>query len=216
MLAVLDRITAEGPDSERRCPSRIRTTLSFMDESRSALMDRADAVFDRLSPYPGMGFRNHCFRLFEFTRQLLQASHLPFDASTAYAIAMMHDLGLVGEAPGENYLLRSLAIFEDTFRDEEVPESRQVIRECLLLNHRLLPVPNATPQAEAFRQAVWIEHSRGLKRYGLSKSAVDEVFELYPRDNLDSVLVDFFARTLRKEPSTIWNGIFLGPGPAHR
>jgi hypothetical protein len=186
-----------------------------MDASRSALMDRADAVFERLSPYPGMGFRNHCFRLFEFTRQLLEASHLPFDRDTAYAIAMVHDLGLVGEAPGENYLLRSLAIFEDTFRDVPVPASREVINECLLLNHRLLPVPNATPEAEAFRQAVWIEHSRGLKRYGLSKSAVDEVFELYPRDNLDSVLFDFFVRTLRKEPTTIWNGIFLGPGPAH-
>lgn len=186
-----------------------RTTLSPMDATRSALVQSADELFDRISPYAGNGFRNHCFRLFEFTRQLLVASNDPFDWDTAYAIAMTHDLGLVCDAPGENYLLRSLAIFEQHLSHLTLPESRDVVRECLTLNHRLLPVPGASAAAEAFRQAVWIEHSRGLKRYGLEKAAVEEVFESYPRDNLDRVLLDFFERTLTKEPRTILNGIFF-------
>lgn len=174
----------------------------------SKLVTAADEVFERLSPYEGIGFRNHCFRLYEFTRQLLSARGVAFDLDTAYAIAMVHDLGLVHPAPGDNYLLRSLAIFEDAL-GELTTEKPQLIRECLLLNHRLLPVPGASAVAEAFRAAVWIEHSRGLKRYGLDKTAVDEVFELYPRGNLDSVLLDFFARTLRHEPKSIIDGIFF-------
>lgn len=174
----------------------------------SQLVTSADAVFDRLSPYSGDGFRNHCFRLYEFTRQLLAARGVAFDLDTAYAIAMVHDLGLVHPAPGDNYLRRSLSIFEDTLA-ELTHEDPRLVRECLLLNHRVLPVPGASTAAEAFRSAVWVEHSRGLKRYGLDKSAVDEVFELYPRGNLDAVLLDFFARTLRHEPKTIIDGIFF-------
>ncbi len=171
-------------------------------------MISADEVFDRLSPYPGEGLRNHCFRLYEFARQLLAARGIPFDLDTAYAIAMVHDLGLVHAAPGDNYLQRSLAIFEQRL-GAFTRENPELVRQCLLLNHRLLPVPGASEVAEVFRSAVWIEHSRGLKRYGLDKAAVDEVFELYPRGNLDEVLLDFFSRTLRHEPRTIVNGIFF-------
>lgn len=172
------------------------------------MVTSADEVFDRLSPYPGVGFRNHCFRLYEFTRQLLAARSIEFDLDTAYAIAMVHDLGLVHPAPGDNYLRRSLSIFEETL-GELTTEDPDLVRQCLLLNHRLMPVPGASAVAEAFRSAVWIEHSRGLKRYGLDKAAVGEVFELYPRGNLDAVLFDFFARTLRHEPKTIVDGIFF-------
>lgn len=179
-----------------------------MQAVSSKLVTTADDLFDRLSPYPGSGFRNHCFRLYEFAHQLLLARGIAFDTDTAYAIAMLHDLGLVHDAPGGNYLLRSLAIFEESLGGLS-PEDPAIVRECMLFNHRLLPVAGLAPAAEAFRQAVWIEHSRGAKRFGLDKAAVDEVFELYPRDNLDRVLLDFFARTLRHEPRTIVRGIFF-------
>lgn len=174
----------------------------------SQLIASTDEVFDRLSPYPGVGFRNHCFRLYELTRQLLVARGIDFDLDTAYAIAMVHDLGLVHPAPGDNYLRRSLSIFQDALA-KLTREDPSVIEQCLLLNHRLLPVPGVAAAAEAFRSAVWIEHTRGLKRYGLEKEAVSEVFELYPRGNLDAVLLDFFSRTIRHEPKTIIDGIFF-------
>lgn len=176
---------------------------------RSRLVSTADRLFDEMSPYEGNGLRNHCFRLYEFTRQLLVASRVPFDWDTAYAIAMVHDLGLVQAAPGDNYMFRSAAIFERAFADLEVPEQSNIVRECLVLNHRVFPVPGASAAAEAFRQAVWLEHSRGVLRFGLDPSAVQEVFDLYPRDNLDAVLLNFFSRTLRKEPLTIINGVFF-------
>jgi hypothetical protein len=79
----------------------------------------------------------------------------------------------------------------------------------MLYNHRLLPVPNLSPQADAFRRAVQIEHSRGLLRFGLERDAVRAVFDRYPRGNFDRVLLDFTWRTLRREPWTIVNGIFF-------
>lgn len=179
-----------------------------MQAVSSKLVTTADDLFDRLSPYPGSGFRNHCFRLYEFARQLMLARAIKFDTDTAYAIAMVHDLGLVHEAPGDNYLRRSLAIFEEALGGL-TPETPAVVSECVLFNHRVLPVPGVTAAAEAFRQAVWIEHTRGVKAFGLDKAAVDEVFETYPRDNLDRVLLDFLGRTLRREPRTIVRGIFF-------
>jgi hypothetical protein len=79
----------------------------------------------------------------------------------------------------------------------------------MLYNHRLLPVPNLSPAAECFRRAVIIEHSRGLKRYGLDRTSVKDVFAEYPRGNFDRVLLDFAWRTIKREPLTLVHGIFF-------
>ena len=73
----------------------------------------------------------------------------------------------------------------------------------------LLPVPNLSPQADAFRRAVQIEHARGLFRFGLDSSEIKQVFARYPRGNFDRVLLDFTWRTLTREPLTLINGIFF-------
>jgi hypothetical protein len=56
---------------------------------------------------------------------------------------------------------------------------------------------------------VQIEHSHGLLRFGLEKTAVRDVFDRYPRANFDRVLLDFTWRTLRREPWTLVHGIFF-------
>jgi len=175
------------------------------------LKDAADAVFDRYSPYTGVGFRNHNLRLYELTRLVMRADGIEFGDGDAYAIAMAHDLGLVSERDeGVDYLHRSLSLFRREFSGVGYAVDEEVLEECLLLNHRVSPVPNASPAAEAFRKAVWVEHTRGLRRYGrLDWNEVREVFRRHPRGNLDYVLFDFARRTLRHEPRTIVHGIFF-------
>lgn len=176
-----------------------------------ALREAADRVFEAYSPYEGHGFRHHNLRLYELARMVMRAEGIPFDDDTAYAIAMAHDLGLVSERDeGVDYMHRSLSLFRREFDDVGYDVDETLLEECLLLNHRVARVPNASPAAEAFRKAVWVEHSRGLRRYGLlDRREVRDVFRRYPRGNLDAVLLDFARRTITREPRTLVDGIFL-------
>lgn len=178
---------------------------------RGPLASHADEVFERVSPYDGDGFRNHCRRLFHLTEQLLRKDGVAMDRDVAYTVAMCHDLGLVSrDDTGPNYLARSRALFDRETAGYALGDtSRDVLDQCLLYNHRLLPVPNLAPQADAFRRAVQIEHSHGMLRFGLEKTDVRKIFDNYPRGNFDRVLLDFTWRVLRHEPWTLVHGIFF-------
>lgn len=176
------------------------------------LVKKADEVFDRTSPYEGNGLRNHSRRLFHFAAMLMEHRGLVLDPALAYFIAMIHDLGLVSEQDqGVNYLRRSLALFHRETRGMELPAADpELIEQCIVYNHRVLPVPGLAPVAECFRNAVMIEHSHGLLRFGLPKQSVKPIFQAYPRDDFDRVLLDFTWRTITREPLTLVDGIFLG------
>lgn len=174
------------------------------------LAAHAEAVFEKTSPYDGDGFRNHCRRLFLFTEMLLAQSGAALPRELAYAIALCHDLGIVSrEDTGRTYLERSRSLFARELGGERLGAPQELVDECLVYNHRVLPVPGLSPQADAFRRAVQIEHGRGLVRFGLPRERVDAVFAAYPRDNFDRVLLDFTWRTLRHEPWTLVKGIFF-------
>ena len=171
---------------------------------------RADEIFERVSPYPGFGFRNHCRRLWHFTCMLMEREGIEFDQDVAYLVAMLHDLGIVSEQDeGHCWPQRSRALFERETRDLELGVDQELLTECLVYNHRVLKVPNLKPAAECFRKAVWIEHARGFRSYGLDQSKVRSIYQEYPRGNFDRVLLDFTWRVLRREPLTIINGIFF-------
>ncbi len=177
----------------------------------SELVRRAEQTFADLTVYDGKGFEHHCKRLFTFASMLMAKEGVEMPAELAYAIAMVHDLGLLSEREeGHNYMQRSRALFWRVFADVPLPDVEpRVVDECLLFNHRVFPVPNVTRAAECFRRAVWVEHTRGLRTYGLPREAVRGVFRTYERDNFDAVLWDFTKRTLRREPLTIVHGIFF-------
>ena len=121
------------------------------------------------------------------------------------------DVNLVSEQDeGHSYMERSVSLFHRETRGLDLGDADpQVLDECLLYNHRLLPVPGLQPAAECFRRAVIIEHARGLWRYGLAREEVAPLFERYPRDNFDRVLVDFTWRVIRREPLTLFRGILF-------
>ena len=174
---------------------------------------RAEEVFSRVSCYRGEGLKNHCLRIAAFTGMLLQHRSVAMAPQLVHALSLMHDLGLLApEVQGEDYLQRSRALFHRELPLTMFPRSaheQRVADECLLYNHRLLPVPGLSAEAEAFRDAVWIEHTLGARRHGLDRGDVRAVFTRYPRADFDSVLLDFGRRVLAREPWTIVDGIFF-------
>jgi hypothetical protein len=176
------------------------------------LLALADDIFERYSPYPGDGLRHHCLRLHAFVDLLLEAESNPFPRDLAYLLAMVHDLGLVARFEvGANYMMRSAALFaRETQKLELSQATREQCQKILTENHRFFARRGqGDPVVEAFRRAVWIEHSRGFRRYGLASAAIRAVFAKFPRDNFDRVLVDFARRTLTREPLTLVRGIFF-------
>ena len=175
------------------------------------LRAHADEVFAQVSPYEGDGFRNHCRRLFHFATMLMEQRGIEMPLDVASTVAMWHDLGIVSEQDqGHNYLQRSRALFERETQGIDLQGTdASLLTECLLYNHRLLKVPGLHPVADCFRQAVKIEHARGMLRFGLPKDAVAKTFDALPRGNFDRVLLDFTWRTVRREPLSLVRGVFF-------
>lgn len=178
----------------------------------------ADRLFDRHNVYPGPGFRNHCLRLYALVLLGAEREQLSVEPDLVYLIAMAHDLGLLstGES-GANYLERSVSLFHRETRELALSGAeRALAEECILYNHRLLAPRGLSPLANLFRKAVWIDHSRGLLRFGLQRSDVRDVFVRHPRADFTRVLVDFARRVLRGEPETIVRGIFFAGATERR
>lgn len=178
------------------------------------LGERADRVFERVNTYAGEGFRNHCLRLAAYTH--LHAEHMgvDVDADLVHAAAMLHDLGLlVRPEPGTSYVDRSwvLAVRELDVASLD-PHSQKVLEHALRFNHSLRPLDGLVPEAEAFRRAVWTEHTHGIHRYGIGRDHVRAVSRTHEQGNFRHVLADFFWKTIVFEPGTI-SGIFLPDGP---
>ena len=71
--------------------------MSPVVHHRSDLRAAADELFRTLSPYDGDGLRNHCLRLHAFVDMMLRRAGCPMDRDLAYAVAMIHDHGLLTE-----------------------------------------------------------------------------------------------------------------------
>lgn len=175
----------------------------------------ADDIFDRTSVYPGEGFRNHCLRLAAFARLHARAMGEGFDDDLVHAGAMLHDLGIVVERKrGTSYIDRSIDLARAELYDRlHSDHDRALLEQVLRYNHSLRPLPHLAPLTEAFRRAVFTEHSHGRRRYGLPREDVGAVLRELPQDNFRAVLADFFYRTLVFEPLTLRH-IFIPPAPA--
>ncbi len=174
------------------------------------LHDRADELFDRVNVYPGDGQRNHCLRLVDFAGLHADAMGSRPDGELLYLAAMLHDLGLmVPHRPGTTYLTRTVQIARDELGDLGLDRlTWRTLEECLLYNHAVTVRIPLSPLAEAFRRAVFTEHSRGRRRFGLARRPVRDVFRRHPYANFGRVLADFVWKTTTREPGTI-PAIFL-------
>lgn len=186
----------------------------------SSLERLGASLFARHNVYPGEAFANHCRRLAALARLLARQHGVTVQPGVFELLSYVHDLGLLRpEIPGASYMHRSLTLFQEgcaQHLDEQgagLGLSAREIQELMLLNHRVFPVPGATRISELYRRAVWIEHTRGLRRYGLAWGEVSAVFSSFPRLDLDWVLLDFGRRTLQKEPLTLVRGVFFGHHP---
>ena len=167
----------------------------------------------------GQALENHCLRLFRFFIAISEQRNVKLNEDLSLAACYLHDIGLcVSEDPknqpqkfsDRNYLKRGVRFLSPVLDSWQLSEQeRKIIEEQLLYNHSLRKLSKCTEEAELLRQAVGVEHSRGVLSHGLSRSICREVFKEFPRLNFNRVLLSFFRIALLTDTPFSLPGIVL-------
>ena len=162
------------------------------------LREKAEDLFHQHSRYKGPALENHNLRIAAFTMALGEAHAVELDEDLVFAIAYLHDIGLLAKGEeGANYLKRNWAFVEPRARRWGLEgEALRMIREAMLYNHSLRSLPGLSLGAEMVRLAVHVEHSLGTLLHGLDWETYRRVMMSHPRLDLTRVLVDFARMTV--------------------
>jgi hypothetical protein len=144
-----------------------------------------------------VGYRNHSYRVLNLCLTLGPAeAHLERVAIAA----AYHDLGIWTHRTFD-YLEPSAGLAAAHLQAESkaawIPEVTEMIRH----HHKLSRYRRAAHAlVEPFRQADWIDVSRGLLTFGVSKTRVGELFAIWPSAGFHRRLVELEMRRLRTHP----------------
>lgn len=162
------------------------------------LAEQARALFEQYNRYPGQALLNHNRRIAAFARELAHKRNVSVDADLLGAGCHLHDIGLlIAERADPSYLRRGWRFFAPYGRRWGLDSvQRAAMREMLLYNHSLRPLPGPCGYGELVRLGVEVEHSLGVWAHGLDWAFCRQVFERIPRLDLTRILLDFARITL--------------------
>jgi len=143
-----------------------------------------------------VAYRNHVYRVVNLSLVLGAPDD---DAVDKIAIAgVFHDLGIWTDGTFD-YLAPSVrlavAYLSKSGRESWTKEITDAI-----LNHHKIVATSAGGIAEPFRRADWIDVTRGLRTFGLSRVAINEVFAVWPSAGFHRRLVELSFERLRTHP----------------
>jgi len=147
-----------------------------------------------------VAYRNHAYRVANLC--LVLSPHSP-DALEKIAIASaFHDLGIWTNRTFD-YLQPSASLATAYLSDLGKTSWRQEITEMILEHHKILRY-RREPRSlvEPFRRADWVDVSRGLMTFGLTRTLLREIFAVWPSAGFHKRLVQLEFARLRTHP---WN-----------
>jgi hypothetical protein len=145
-------------------------------------------------------YRNHTYRVVNLCAAQFAASSEQLEKMAI--AAAFHDMGIWTDGTFD-YLPPSVrlanAYLAACGRSDWTPE----IAEMILEHHKLLPYRSGEPSlVERFRRADWIDVTRGLLTFDLSRSLVAEILCAWPSAGFHWKLVQLELERLRTHP---WN-----------
>ncbi len=146
-----------------------------------------------------VGYRNHSYRVLNLC---LALGPTEVEVERIATAAAYHDLGIWTHRTFD-YLEPSAGLAAAHLQAEGkvgwIPEVTEMIHHHHKLSQYRL---EAHPLVEPFRQADWIDVSRGLFTFGVSRARVRELFAIWPSAGFHRRLVELELRRLRTHP---WN-----------
>lgn len=158
-----------------------------------ALAPWADSLGAARIPY-----RNHAYRVFNFSRRLLGVTS---EDETLAVTSAFHDLGIWSDRTFD-YLAPSEARARE-YLERRLPNAPSaLILAAIEHHHRLGAVSGASGAGliDAFRRADLVDVSRGLFAFGLDRGFRREVLSLFPYEGFHGVLVRTGLAWFAKHP----------------
>jgi hypothetical protein len=168
----------------------VLTRIPLVDD---VLNDHATALRDDF-----VGYRNHVYRVVNLCAEFTGRSELDKIA----VAAVFHDLGIWTNGTFD-YLAPSIALAHDYLAARARGDWTAEIEVMIGDHHTITPSrADAHSLAEAFRRADWIDVTRGLRRFGMSRPFVARLFATWPSAGFHSRLVTLTLDRLRSHPLT--------------
>ena len=145
-------------------------------------------------------YRNHVYRVVNLCAVLTSPG--PETLEKIAVAAAFHDLGIWTNGTFD-YLQPSIRLASAYLTRSGLTEWTPEIAEMILEHHKITPY-RGNPQwlVESFRRADWIDVSRGLRTFGLSRVSLDPIFSAWPSAGFHKRLVQLSLRRLRTHPWT--------------
>ncbi len=143
-------------------------------------------------------YRNHVYRVVN----LCVALAGPGEIAKIAVAAVFHDLG-IWTGRTFDYIAPSIALAHDYLvARDRVDWSAEI--ERMISEHHKITRSMADPDSlvEAFRQADWIDVTRGLRRFGISRRFVARLFATWPDAGFHWRLVTLTLDRFRRHPLT--------------
>jgi len=182
---------------------------------------RLDAILDGWKQALGdshLGYRNHCYRVYHFTKALAAEAQHPLTPVELEQVAIAvahHDLGIWSDKlndgrPNIDYIDPSVQRAVEWMKKNNKPtEWIEPISLMISEHHKLRSYTHHSASAsnsdverlvETFRQADLVDFSLGLVRNGLSRALVSSVRDHWPNAGFHAGLVTILVDRFRTHP----------------
>jgi len=169
----------------------VLTAIAVLDE---LLASRAGALGADFT-----GYRNHAYRVVNLCAA---QTSVPNSLEKIAVAAAFHDLGIWTDRTFD-YLPPSVKLAADYLAQSGRAEWTAEIAAMIQEHHKISPYRrNPHWLVEPFRRADWIDVSRGLLSFGISRRLLRDVFATWPSAGFHARLVQLELARLRSHP---WN-----------
>ena len=160
-----------------------------------------DRVLDAHAPVIGRditAYRNHTYRVMNLC--VAQSSNAPEQLEKIAIAVAFHDLGIWTDQTFD-YLAPSVALARSYLNQSGRPEWVPEVSAMILEHHKITPYRGQPDWlVEPFRRADWVDVTKGVLRFGLSKSFVREVLATWPGAGFHKLLARLELTRLRTHP----------------
>jgi len=143
-------------------------------------------------------YRNHAYRVANLCAALAAPSEV--DERKIAIAAALHDIGIWTDDTFD-YLEPSIAVASAYLATSGQAAWTDEIRATILDHHKILPRRSTRyPLVEPFRRADWVDVSRGVLTFGLSRALLREIFTVWPDLGFRFRLVQLTWQRTRSHP----------------
>lgn len=164
---------------------------------RSALLDELLAASASVLGTDFRGYRNHCYRVLNFTLALAPA--LDGVREKVEIATFFHDVGIWTDGTFD-YVEPSAARARRYLEERQQREWSRDVMAMIARHHQITSAKARGALVNAFRRADWADVSLGILRAGLPASFVREVRRTFPDEGFHVRLVELTLERLRHHP----------------